>query len=71
MPTFKVTMAVVAFFHLSAVLISKPIQALRRAVETSGSLCVDCADDGPLDGSILSLVPLHLEYMSCVRRGWG
>ena len=25
-------------------------QARRRAVGTSDSLCVDCADDGPVDG---------------------
>ena len=48
MPTEKVTMAVVAFFHLSAALISKPTQARRRAVGTSDSLCVTCADDGPV-----------------------
>ena len=40
MPTEKVTMAVVAFFHLSAALISKPTQARRRAVGISGCICV-------------------------------
>ena len=48
MPTEKVTMAVVAFFHLSAALISKPTQARRRAVDISGCMCVDYADDGPV-----------------------